>query len=43
MFTLHRLLMAGALLVLAGYLVVYAAYAANLMQFPFDYDKGEGF
>ncbi len=35
--------MAAALLVLLGYFVVYVAFAANLMQFPFDYDQGEGF
>ncbi len=39
----HRALMAAALVVLAGYFVVYAAYAANLLRFPFDYDQGEGF
>lgn len=41
--TLHRLLMGAALLVLAGYLAIYVAFAANLIQFPFDYDQGEGF
>ncbi len=39
----QRLLLAAALLVLLFYLAVYAAYAINLMQFPFDYDQGEGF
>jgi hypothetical protein len=39
----HRLLMAAALVVLAGYALIYAAFAFNLMQFPFDYDQGEGF
>lgn len=39
----NRVLMAAALLVLLGHLAVYAAYAANLMRFPFDYDQGEGF
>lgn len=29
--------------ILLGALVVYVAYAVNLMQFPFDYDQGEGF
>ncbi|MCU0511125.1 MAG: glycosyltransferase family 39 protein [Anaerolineae bacterium] len=40
---LHRagLLAAGAVLLFA--LVVYTVYAVNLMQFPFDYDQGEGF
>ena len=41
--TVHRLLMAAALLILGFQLVVYIAFAANLMQFPFDYDQGEGF
>jgi 4-amino-4-deoxy-L-arabinose transferase-like glycosyltransferase len=41
--TLHRVLMAAALLVLVGYLLIYVVYAINLMQFPFDYDQGEGF
>ncbi|MGQ9889972.1 MAG: ArnT family glycosyltransferase [Aggregatilineales bacterium] len=40
---LHRLLLAAALAILAFYLVVYLAYAANLLSFPFDYDQGEGF
>lgn len=39
----QRLLLAAALLVLVFYLAVYVAYAANLLQFPFDYDQGEGF
>lgn len=39
----HRLLMSAALVILIGYLVVYVVYAVNLMQFPFDYDQGEGF
>jgi len=29
--------------VYAGYLIVYIVYAANLFQWPFDYDQGEGF
>ncbi len=41
--TVHRALMAAALLILFGYFLVYVAYALNLMQFPFDYDQGEGF
>jgi len=40
---LHRLLLAAALAILAFYLIVYLAYAANLLLFPFDYDQGEGF
>lgn len=39
----HRFLLAAALLILAFYFAVYLAYAVNLMQFPFDYDQGEGF
>jgi hypothetical protein len=48
--TLSRILRAfgvflAALAVLAyvGYLVVYIVYAADLFQWPFDYDQGEGF
>src|SRR5258706_1676333 len=41
--TINRALLIAALLVLCGYLVVYVVYAANLIQFPFDYDQGEGF
>lgn len=41
--TVHHLLAGLALLLLAFYLLVYVAYAVNLMQFPFDYDQGEGF
>jgi hypothetical protein len=41
--TLHRLLMALALLVLLVYFAVYVGYAQNLIAFPFDYDQGEGF
>lgn len=40
---IHRILMGLALLILLGYFVTYAVYAVNLMQFPFDYDQGEGF
>ena len=32
-----------AVLVYAGYLVVYVVYAADLFHWPFDYDQGEGF
>ncbi len=33
----------AATIVLGFLLYVYLAYAVNLMQFPFDYDQGEGF
>lgn len=39
----HRALMTAALLFLVFYFIVYVIYAANLIQFPFDYDQGEGF
>ncbi|MFW5749027.1 MAG: hypothetical protein ACOCYT_05385 [Chloroflexota bacterium] len=39
----NRALLVAALVALAYLLVVYVAYAANLIQFPFDYDQGEGF
>ncbi len=39
----HRLLLAAALVVMLFYFAVYAAYAINLINFPFDYDQGEGF
>ena len=39
----HRLLMGVASLILLFALAVLVAYAVNLMQFPFDYDQGEGF
>jgi hypothetical protein len=39
----HRLLMTIALGLLLFYFAVYVVYAANLIQFPFDYDQGEGF
>ncbi|MBC8170833.1 MAG: hypothetical protein H7X77_04155 [Anaerolineae bacterium] len=41
--TLNRVLLTLALLVLLFYFAVYVVYAVNLMQFPFDYDQGEGF
>jgi 4-amino-4-deoxy-L-arabinose transferase-like glycosyltransferase len=41
--SIHRLLMAAALIILGFYFVVYVVFAANLIQFPFDYDQGEGF
>jgi hypothetical protein len=40
---LNRVLLGAALVLLFGYFIVYAVYAVNLMQFPFDYDQGEGF
>ena len=40
---LHRALLVVALVLLGGYLIVFLVYAANLIQFPFDYDQGEGF
>lgn len=36
-------LIGAALIILIGYLLIYVAFAINLMQFPFDYDQGEGF
>jgi hypothetical protein len=44
--TARRLQTIGLVIALAmlGFaLLVYVAYALNLMQFPFDYDQGEGF
>ena len=41
--TIYRVLMAAALLILLGYFLVYLTYASNLIQFPYDYDQGEGF
>jgi 4-amino-4-deoxy-L-arabinose transferase-like glycosyltransferase len=41
--TINRVLMGAALLIMIGYFLVYTVYAVNLMQFPFDYDQGEGF
>ncbi len=40
---LQKALLWAALLLLFGYLLVFLTYAANLIQFPFDYDQGEGF
>ena len=40
---LFRVLMIVAIGVLAFHAIVYTLYAANLIQFPFDYDQGEGF
>ncbi len=41
--TLNRILLGAALTILLFHFVVYVVYAANLIQFPFDYDQGEGF
>ncbi len=41
--TASRVLMLLAFAVLMFYFAVYAVYAINLVQFPFDYDQGEGF
>ncbi|TVR23062.1 MAG: hypothetical protein EA396_04700 [Anaerolineaceae bacterium] len=44
--TLHRInraLLLAALILLGYLLAVYVVYAVNLIQFPFDYDQGEGF
>ncbi|MDZ4769438.1 MAG: hypothetical protein SGJ24_09935 [Chloroflexota bacterium] len=43
LYTASRILTIVALAILMGYGVVYIAYAANLIAFPFDYDQGEGF
>ena len=40
---LQRVTIGFALLLLGILLVVYVVYALDLMQFPFDYDQGEGF
>jgi len=42
-FWLPRILIGLALLAFLGYFLVYANYAWQLFQFPFDYDQGEGF
>jgi hypothetical protein len=39
----NRILLIIALTILLGYFAVYVVYAVNLIQFPFDYDQGEGF
>ncbi len=41
--TIHRILMLLAAVLLLFALVVYITYAVNLLNFPFDYDQGEGF
>ena len=40
---LHGVLLWLALLPLTLCFIVFVVYAANLIQFPFDYDQGEGF
>lgn len=40
---LTQILIIGALSLLLLSSLVFIAYSANLMQFPFDYDQGEGF
>ncbi len=42
-FWIPRILIGIALLAFLGYLLIYAYYAWQLFQFPFDYDQGEGF
>lgn len=41
--TISKILLTGALILLAYLFVVYLVYAFNLITFPFDYDQGEGF
>lgn len=40
---LISILFALAILLLVGHFIVYIVYAIELIQFPFDYDQGEGF
>jgi hypothetical protein len=40
---LAALLAVFTIVVYVGYLVIYAVYAVELLQWPFDYDQGEGF
>jgi hypothetical protein len=40
---MNQALLLAALAILLFYLAVYLVYAVNLIQFPFDYDQGEGF
>ncbi len=39
----NRILLIVALVIFVGYLAIFWDYAVNLMQFPYDYDQGEGF
>ncbi|QPC80756.1 hypothetical protein G4Y79_13660 [Phototrophicus methaneseepsis] len=41
--TIYRILMAAATLLLLAAFAIYVAYAINIIQFPYDYDQGEGF
>lgn len=43
MLCIHRVLIKLAFIILFFHLIVYVVYAVNLIQFPFDYDQGEGF
>jgi len=38
-----KVTLAVALILMIGHLLVYVTYTARLVQFPFDYDQGEGF
>ena len=42
-FSISRVLLFIALVMFSFYFVVYVLYTINLMQFPFDYDQGEGY
>lgn len=41
--SLPYLLVALAVVIYAGYFIIYGHYALSLFRFPFDYDQGEGF
>lgn len=41
--TSKHLLFAVALVIMLGHFFIYVYYSAALIQFPFDYDQGEGF
>ena len=41
--TVSALLLGVAILVFVGYFLIYLRYTVALLQFPFDYDQGEGF
>lgn len=36
-------LLGAVILIFAGYFIIYLRYTAALLQFPYDYDQGEGF
>lgn len=40
---LLRVLIGAALVLMIGHALIYVAYTGALVQFPFDYDQGEGF